>query len=451
MLVQPCAAQWEFTASLNNPRFWHTATFLSDGTVLVAGGGGPREQTFPYHGLASAELYDSATGNWTVTRSMNVARLVHTATLLSDGRVLVAGGWPDPPTHSGLLSSAELYDPATGTWTRTVNMNVARGAHTATLLSDGKVLLVGARGENANSAELYDPATGIWSFTGSTTTPHHGYHSATLLPNGMVLVAGGYDTLSHVSANAELYDPATGTWTATGSLANARHDHRATLLANGTVLVEGGAPATGILASAELYDPATGNWTTTGSLNNARWRHTATLLSDGKVLVAGGINGGHSFTGAEIYDPATGNWTVTGSLSDPRFLHTATLLSDGRVLAAGGDNDHAVLASAETFDPSVTPTPTPTPTATPTATPGPITLRGEGRRVGGINTSRLKWRGATSANIDVHRDGNVIATTPNNGLYDDSTGTTGEASFVYQVCEAGTETCSNMVTVTFPP
>jgi Galactose oxidase, central domain/Kelch motif len=354
LLMQPCAAtpfQWEFTASLNNPRFWHTATLLSDGTVLVAGGGGPREQTFPYHGLASTELYDPATGNWTVTGSLNVARLVHTETLLADGRVLVTGGWPDPPTHSGLLASAEIYDPATGTWTRTVNMNVARGAHTATLLLDGRVLVVGSRAStSSSSAELYDPATGNWTLTGSTVTPHYGYHTATLLPNGMVLVAGGHDTLSHVSAYAELYDPATGTWTATGSLADARHDHRATLLDNGTVLVEGGAPRIGILASAELYDPATGTWTRTGSMNFARWRHTATLLPDGKVLVAGGINGGFSFTGAEIYDPATGTWTGTGSLNTARFLHTATLLPDGTVLAAGGNRNDEILASAELYD-----------------------------------------------------------------------------------------------------
>jgi hypothetical protein len=359
VLVKPCAAtpfQWEFTGSLNNARYFHTATLFSDGRVLVAGGAGPRPGTFPYQGLASAELYDPATRNWTLTGSLNVARLVHTETLLSDGTVLVTGGWPNPQTNSGLLSSAEIYDPATGTWTRIDNMHVARGAHTATLLSDGRVLVVGARGNNANTAELYDPATETWSFTGSTTTPHYGYHTATLLPNGMVLVAGGFDSLSHVSANAELYDPATGTWTATGSLNNARHDHRATLLANSTVLIEGGAPATGILASAELYDPATGNWTLTGSMNFARWRHTATLLPNGKVLVAGGINLGSSFAGAEIYDPATGNWTGTGSLNNARFLHTATLLSDGMVLAAGGNsgyNNGDIVASAELYDPGI--------------------------------------------------------------------------------------------------
>jgi N-acetylneuraminic acid mutarotase len=353
LMAQPCAAtpfQWDFTGSLNEPRYYHTATLLSDGRVLVAGGTGPRAETFPYPGLASTELYDPATGTWTVTGSLNAGRLLHTATLLFDGRVLVTGGWPDH-TYGGILSSAELYDPATGNWTPTMSMSVGRAGHTATLLSDGRVMVVGASRGSPHSTELYAPATENWSFTGSTTTSRFGYHSATLLANGKVLVAGGYDsTGGHVTARAEIYDPATGTWTPTGSLTTARHDHKASLLANGMVLVAGGANDAGILASAELYDPATGNWTPTGSLIVARWRHTATLLCNGRVLVTGGLSRSNSVASSEIYDPATGNWTVTGSLSDARGLHTATLISWGRVLAAGGNNNGAFLATAELYD-----------------------------------------------------------------------------------------------------
>jgi len=227
--VLPCAAttfQWDFTGSVHTARYYHTATLLSDGRVLVAGGTGARPETFPYPGIASTELYDPGTGTWTVTGNLNAGRLLHTATLLPNGRVLVAGGWPDH-THNGIMASAELYDPATGTWTRTGSMNVGRAAHTATLLFNGKVLVVGASRGFPNSAELYDPATGNWSFTGSTVTPLFGYHTATLLANGKVLVAAGYDSNGNVSANAQLYDPATGTWTATGSLTTARQDHKA--------------------------------------------------------------------------------------------------------------------------------------------------------------------------------------------------------------------------------
>jgi hypothetical protein len=356
--VQPCAAtpfQWEFTGSLHTARYYHTATLLSDGRVLVAGGTGARPQTFPYPGIAATEFYDPATGIWTATGNLNAGRLLHTATLLLNGKVLVAGGWPDH-THNGIMASAELYDPATGIWTRTGSMNVGRAAHTATLLFDGRVLVVGASRGFPNSAELYDPAMGNWSFTGSTVTPLFGYHTATLLPNGKVLVAAGYDINGSVSANAQLYDPATGTWTATGSLTTARQDHKAALLTNGMVLVAGGSNFdNGILASAELYNPATGTWTPTGRLNVARWHHTATLLSDGTVLVAGGLSRRNSLASAEIYDWAIGTWTATASLNNARGLHTATLLSDGMVLAAGGNNNGAFVATAELYGPAPNP------------------------------------------------------------------------------------------------
>jgi hypothetical protein len=362
VLVQPCAAtpfQWAFTGSLNTPRAWHTATqtatLVSDGRVLVAGGAGPRPGAFPYPGLASAELYNPVTGNWTVTGSLNDGRLLHTATLLSDGKVLVAGGWPDH-TDQGPLSSAELYNPATGNWTRTIGMNVPRVGHTATLLSNGKVLVVGSLRGDPNSTELYDPVMAHWSFTGSTTTPRFGFQTATLLPSGKVLVAGGYDGKNHVCANAELYDPTTGTWTATGSLATARQDHTAILLSDGKVLVAGGSNFDdGILASTELYDPATGNWTPTGSLNVARWEHTANLLCDGKVLISGGVHRESAVATAELYDPATGTWTATGSLNNARALHTATLLPGGFVLIAGGNSaGGGFLTSAELYNPGPT-------------------------------------------------------------------------------------------------
>src|SRR5439155_1527230 len=154
------------------------------GRVLVAGGAGPRPETFPYPGLASAELYDQATENWTVTGSLNDGRLLHTATLLFDGRVLVAGGWPDHTNH-GPLSSAELYNPATGTWTRTSSLAIARQDHTATLLANGKVLVAGGANDTAilASAELYDPATGTWTPTGSLNVARW-EHTATRLCDG---------------------------------------------------------------------------------------------------------------------------------------------------------------------------------------------------------------------------------------------------------------------------
>jgi hypothetical protein len=220
---------------------------LPDGKVLVASGSVAYLVYTP-----SAELYDPATGNWTYTGSLNFARVSHTATLLSDGRVLVTGGGE----FASATASAELYDPTTGNWTYTGSLHADRENHTATLLADGRVLVVGGEGTFDSyiaSAELYDPATGNWTYTGSLNTGRLA-HTATLLPNGKVLVAGGQYNWGSLLASAELYAPATGTWTVTGSLNTARYGHAATLLPNGEVLVAGGAGG-GLLASAERYDP----------------------------------------------------------------------------------------------------------------------------------------------------------------------------------------------------
>lgn len=349
---------WTVTGSMATVRREHTATLLQNGKVLVAGG-----FNNAIGEVATAELYDPTTGTWTNTGNLSIARHGHTATLLPNGKVLVAGGYNEVQT----LAQAELYDPATGTWTNTGHLNDTRGHHTATLLPNGKLLVAGGyiytngQSQYLSSAELYDPASGTWTLTGSLTITRSS-HTATLLPNGNVLVAGGRND-DRVLSIAELYDPLSGSWATTGSLSQRRYVHTATLLSTGKVLVAGGAnPENSPLKSAELYDPTTGTWTETAALASARWSHTATLLANGQVLVAGGhaldvFDGSppgiasYALKRTELYDPTLGTWTAAGRLTTGREQHTATLLPDGQVLVTGGYSSRdTTLGSAELFD-----------------------------------------------------------------------------------------------------
>lgn len=312
----------------------HSATLLYNGKVLIAGGSGEMERS-----VSNATLYDPSTGNFTATGKMTTKRQRHTATLLPNGKVLITGG---ENGISGSLNSAELYDPSTGIFTATGSMTTARRNHTATLLSNGKVLITG--GINLqSSAELYDPSTGVFTDTGSMATTRE-KHTATLLSNGKVLIAGGYNGFMVKLSSAELYDPSTGIFTSTGGMSTARYEYTATPLPNGKVLVAGGMSA-GVLNSAELYDPSTGIFTSTGSMTTSRWSHTATLLPNGKVL----FTGGGALSSAELYDPSTGIFTATGSMTTTRVYHTATLLPNGKVLIAGGISV-GVLNSADLYD-----------------------------------------------------------------------------------------------------
>jgi N-acetylneuraminic acid mutarotase len=354
------ANTWAPTAgAMSVARSGQTATLLTDGKVRIAGGS-----------TASAELYNPTTRTFAPTGSMSVARRDATATLLQNGEVLVAGGCCGRGFNG--LNSAELYDPATGKWTLTGSMVHARYGQTATLLTDGKVLVAGgacngsAYGcdagsflSNQASAELYDPATGTWAKTGSM---HVGRMSqtATLLHNGTVLVAGGFtdcdDDFCSDTADAEIYNPATGTWTTTHPMQGAREQHTATLLQNGNVLVAGGLNEGGFnsgaftLSSAEIYDPATGTWTVTQPMAVKRYAQVASLLKNGWVLVAGGQFGSRETANAQIYEPSRGIWVTPGAMGTPRATATATALTDGQVLVTGGTAaDGHPLSTAEVF------------------------------------------------------------------------------------------------------
>jgi Kelch motif/Galactose oxidase, central domain len=300
----------------------------------------------PNHGVfnGSVDLYDAARGSFDQLPQAGASpRSLHTATMLSNGMVLVAGGY-----DGSFLSSAQLYDPAAGVFIATGGLLVARRDHTATLLSSGKVLLVGGyNGQHLGTAELYDPSTGTFAATSGAMGWARSSHSATLVGERVLLVGGfngGYLN------TAELYDPSSDAFAATSAtMTAARSGHTATPLANGRVLIAGGSNSTSFLRTAETFDPAGTFTATTGPMLVARSRHTATRLPSGKVLIAGGFNGNYLDT-AEIFDPATGTFTaVAASMSTPRSGHTAVALADGRVLLAGGESPF-YLDTAEIYD-----------------------------------------------------------------------------------------------------
>jgi len=350
--------QTNLPGQLTHGRSFHTASALIDGRVLVAGGYYSRRP------IGSVNLYDPTTETFSATGPQTRARGFDTATRLADGRVLLVGGDSAEWNFDGpYIASAELYDPATGSFAPTGSMATGRNLHTATLLLDGRVLIAGGDGRGTvslASAELYDPAAGTFGPT-SAMVAARGFQTATRLADGRVLLTGGTSdgwNGAEFVASAELYDAETGTFTATGHMATKRGSHTATLLPDGRVLIIGGSPdGTTSLASAELYDPKTGKFTATGSMAAARTFQEATLLADGRVLVSGGDPAGWIYDGpfvasAEIYDPKTGTFTPTGSMVDTLTNQTATLLPDGRVLIAGGYNGKTDVADAELFDPT---------------------------------------------------------------------------------------------------
>ncbi len=359
--VTTSSSRFTPTGGLHEARGLHTATLLPDNKVLVAYGSNSSSYTIAtgYVGLSSIEVYDPGTGTFTEIVGDDGAGIFgHTATLLPNGKVLLAGGFVNSVwDYGGSTSSngASLYDSATGEFSGTGNMTASLGGHTATLLANGKVLIAGGAdqdptGTGLASAELYDPSTGTFTQTGSMAVGRF-LHTATQLQNGKVLIVGGALTsTSDPVATAEVYDPATGIFTMTGAMATAREQHTATLLADGRVLVVGGTTSTSTgdlhpTAAAEVYDPSTGSFSVTGSMAEARTFHTATLLPSGEVLVAGG---GDENSTAEVYDPANSSFSTTGAMEIGRSGHTATLLPNGSVLVAGG-GIFAGLASAELY------------------------------------------------------------------------------------------------------
>lgn len=317
----------------------HTATLLPNGKVLITGGFAGRDSS-----LASTEIFDPQTNNFSTAAEMSVARLSHTATLLPNGKVLIAGG-----LNGNYLDSAELYDPKTGKFTPAGKMTMPRAEHIAVLLKDGRVLLAGGVGTGWTflaDAEIYDPVTNTFTKTGKMTTPRES-HTATLLTDGRVLITGGHQgrrSETEIYSSAEIYNPANGTFTDAANLTVKRHKHAAVLLENGQVLIVGGSDerdSGGKYTTAEIYNPKKNSFAKIGDMNLSRFKFqgTTVLLPNGKILIAGGANQ------AEIFDPQTNTFeVVAGNFESVRLFSTATLLPNGQVLIVGGYNQNIVVS-----------------------------------------------------------------------------------------------------------
>lgn len=300
---------------------------------------------------AKTVVVSAKTGRVTAIRGMNASRAAHTATLLKNGNVLVVGGF----VGGNSLKSAEIYDHSAGAFLPTTNLAAARAGHTATLLPNGKVLIAGGfdRGY-LDSAEIYDPDTGTFSPTARLTMPRS-EHIAVLLANGKVLLAGGVGMGWTFLANAEIYNPATNRFTVTGSMTTGRESHTATRLTDGRVLITGGhrdrRSAMTVYSSTEIYDPAKGMFAAAADLTVKRHKHDAALMSDGRVLIVGGSDERDSrgaYSTAEVYDPKTGRYTRIGNMNLSRYKlqGTSVVLRNGKILIAGGAEQAEVFTPA---------------------------------------------------------------------------------------------------------
>ena len=344
------------TGSMITPRGTHTATLLNNGKVLIAGGVTTSlvitpNSVYPQQtALASAEIYDPSTSIFTATGSMTTARTSHSATLLPDGRVLIAGGSgiPQAPSEQPLLS-AEIYDPSSETFSATGNLVATPYGWrpSATLLRDGRVFVAGQP-----TAQLYDPVTGMFAATAPYVNPAPGYmECAVLLVDGRVLLTGGGDN----GGWSELYDPINDSFSLTGSMNFWGDVYTATLLTSGKVLFVGNEENDGTPADAEVFDPSVLTFTRLPSAAADHEYAAAALLPDGSVLITGGqFPGGDGEAVSEIYTPATSTFSAAGNMVTQRDEHTATLLRDGTVLIAGGFSAWpAATSDAELYRPAV--------------------------------------------------------------------------------------------------
>ncbi len=340
VLPTPSPGEWHELAPLEEGRAWHAAALLADGRILLAGG------MDDFQSLGTAWLFDRNSNTWQVAAALPEGRDSHSLTALADGRALVLGG----QNNDGLpLASAELYDPEGNGWLASMPLFCHGSGHTATLLRDGRVLVAGGLCVEGSrpvlaGAELFDPASGTWSPAGNMLQLRNG-HTASLLPDGRVLVAGGAG--SEVFATSEIYDPRTNTWQAASPMIMARTEHAAAALAGGGVLVAGGVnKPPGVTDSVELYDLQSGRWSDAGRLPAPSLWGALSALPDGRGLLAGGtadLGFGEVSRQAWYFDPQSTTWQPAPEMPEARAVAAAVDLPGGQLWLSGGKGDGGML------------------------------------------------------------------------------------------------------------
>lgn len=327
----------DLTAPIITVRTEHRAATLPDGRVLLVGGY-PLGSSTPGGAIAQTEIYDPSTNGNAATGNLSIGRFNTALVTLADGRIMVIGGTGWINSQSVTLATAEIYDPASGAWSLPQQtLNYVRASAKAVTLPDGRVLIIGGDA-HGNTAEVYDPSTGNFTLSGTLAAPRSNF-SVAALPDGRVFVFGGVTPNTfNALTSIEVWSPATGAWTSGGALAVGRQNAAATLLANGKVLISGGYLNATAPNSAELYDPLTGASTPAGAMVTPRATHSATLLANGSVLVEGGYDASWAtLKSIERYDPVANTWQTVGNTLNVHSDHTATLLpASQRVLIAGG-------------------------------------------------------------------------------------------------------------------
>jgi N-acetylneuraminic acid mutarotase len=345
---QASYSQWAATDAMSASRGGHVCANLSNGNVLVAGG-------WDYtNNLNTVEIFDAVSNTWSNVEDMIQPRYLATATTLDNGNVLIVGGYDGTSN----LATCEIYNPSTNSWSYTGNLSVGRSSHTATKLQNGMVLVVGGYTGSLNTpvCELYDPTSNTWTSAG-TLTFGRSYHTATLLNNGNVAIIGGYDPNSTFQlASLEIYNPSTNNWTAGASMIQARDYHAASKLIDGKILVSGGRVFTGStpnyngLNTAEIYDPVSNSWDTASAFTDTPICYGQQVtLNNGNVLNIAGVASFDTQTGAStpsvayIYYPSFDVWDTTTMVRNSRFEFASILMNDGRVMVSGGGDSTVEL------------------------------------------------------------------------------------------------------------